>query len=328
MKKILYLALIAVTALTLGSCRKSSVNPTPPRPVITKGVATLNFDWSRTANPTIKPKSMAVYFFPTDPTKTALKYHVESNTSVSFDLLLGSYKVVCLNDDVKNYLIRGEVSKELLEIVSATKEEPTFSNTKADGERLVFEADTLWSYQSDNIMTVGLNANKTAAVPVTLNTEPLERTTAYTITASNLPNTDSITFAYAGTLSGMFATYRLGSDIIGDEAATLIYRPHLLAGDAATGTLRTFGRADKSHTLTLYCYMLNRTYRKIVADVTSKVNTPEDPSNPYLIEVDYSVTPYTIEPYTPGEDGVPQWFDITLNPWIPTDPTNDVHASM
>lgn len=315
LKNILCLTLIALTALALGSCRKSSTKPTPT-PTITKGLVTVAFDWSAAITaPNEQPKSMAVYFYPTSTSKTALKYHITNTTSAKIDLPLGEYNFACYNDDVEGFTLRGDATPDRIELALSSRNEPTWNNvTKAGAvEPVVHEADTLYFSYVSQPFTMRVNAAGTAATPVTVNAAPVRKTLLCNFNVSNIPASIDVWSAYAVTLSGMIRSYKPGSDAAGTDVVTLAgkfaysdYEHH-----SVTGVVGALGvDAASAHYLTLYCILADGLQHKLTMDVTDEVNNAAITDRALSFDVDLSTKPYTLEAYDPSD--ADNAFDVLL----------------
>lgn len=264
------------------------------------------------------PKSMAIYFYPDNPTQALLKYHIDNVDHATFEVPLGNYKVLCFNDDVDGCVINNELSWSEFEMAMSMRDEPTWNNiTKAGiSERMVHEADTLWGSLSDNLITVAVNSAETAAIPVTTYPRPWCRTEFYDIDIVNIPSSIDVWSAYAITLSGMSGThhaYDSASASPSNEAVTLAGR--YVTSDyehhSINGIIRAFARVQGvPHYLTVYCILADGLQHKLTIDVSDDVDAGQR-----VLHIDLASKPYTLEDYNPNDDDGSLGVLLRLQKW-------------
>lgn len=247
----------------------------------------IEFDWTDAQD--AAPKTMVVYFFPTDNsqytrielTGDGAASRAAFNTTVKIPA--GTYRVVCHNGDTETNKEQGDIfcnyhlttyDVSLLAPIKRDIEAPRPDDTEDQPVRA--QASTLYSYTVSEPVVLKPNEDKTIVL------KPQRRSAVINVTIDNIENlTPEVEFC--GVISGLAEAWYPSTDMPGGRDAIV---PLLLIPDGSSlrGSMEVFGDNaphDVRHKFRLY------TSQKYYYDfdVTDQIHSA---SNPYNVNITLS----------------------------------------
>lgn len=254
---------------------------------------TLNvaFDWRYAPN--ASPKSMFLYLFPrTDGIQMLRREfsgYAGGKTQVPVDM---PFDAVFFNSDIKNTVFCGTSALGTFEATAKSCEQTSPSGispslpraTGAEGERMVFEADRIWSGQSDECIMHTLEEYEcNDSYDVTF--FPRQLFCTYSIRIANVKNIGNISPSMTATLSGMAGGRYVASRGKNGEAVTVSFPMDIdKVCTSIVGRMNNFGNiADRPNKLVLYTTLVDGSKWYYVYDVTDQIRNATDPYNVEIV---------------------------------------------
>ena len=255
---------------------------------------TLNvtFDWRYAQN--ASPRSMFLYLFPRTADSQTLRRefagHTGGKTQVPVDV---PFDAVFFNSDIKNTAFCGMSGTETFEATSKSCNPVSASGlyttslpraTGAEGERMVCEADSIWSGQSDECIMHTLEEYECNDIyDVTF--FPRRLFCTYNIRIVNVKNIGNISSNMTATLSGMAGGRYVASREKNGEAVTVVFPMAADKGcNSITGRMNNFGNiADRPNKMVLYTTLVDGSKWYYVYDVADQIRAASDPYNVEIV---------------------------------------------
>ncbi|MDE6310341.1 MAG: DUF5119 domain-containing protein [Muribaculaceae bacterium] len=309
------IALLACSALTLGSCRHKDLwyeeNSRMDVYVV--------FDWRNA--PDAQPESMMAYFYPADGSQE-LTYTFADREGGHASVPAGTYCGIGLNGDTSYRLgIRNTETPDGFEVYTKDAHELEGYGLQARSlpraeesaeERMALTPDMVWSDRQDNIE---LPDDFEGTRYITF--YPEEIVCHYTVDILDVENIDNLHGASVdATLSGMAEGYLHGKRSTTDVAVTM---PFTLKPETAERSMHaeflTFGECDTNkvrHMLTVYMYLTDGSKWYKTIDVSDQVSTAPDPRHVHIV-----VRGLELPKIISGSGGfipdVDEWRDISID---------------
>lgn len=269
-------------------CHKDLEYPAPDT-----GHLHIIFDWRNA--PEANPASMALYMYDTDGLNP-MRFIFQNNTGGEIRVPSGAYHAICLNADLTDWAVIGEVDN-IDSYTISTPDAPTLAVTgfsthnlpssRADGseedaaeERMAVTPGMLWGYRLNDIATPQDAYDRTYIM------YPEEKVCHYIVDIYDCG--DVAEYPGSGidaTLSGMAEGYRVGKDAPHENRVT---HPIVLTPDVSDGSMHseflTFGTdpASRRHILSLYMVRQDGVKWNCNVDVSEQVNNAPDPKHVHI----------------------------------------------
>ena len=317
--RVVRIVVLCLLAVVLSACQKELCYDHSHREV----QLSVQFDWSA-VGAQARPTTMALVIFAEGAQPVQSSFFGRNGGTVS--LSPNSYQFVSFNDDVETVFSRGTTWQEFelyAQPTEMSRISRMFSSTRVpmargtEDQNVVLEPDLVWTSALDVTPLVDIDS-KTVTMPME---SPV---TEYTF---NIADVENLTYAteIMGTLSGMSGSWLPAQHRCSDTRCII---PFTLsdtgAGNALTGTVRTFGHSAETssseqtpHLLTIYAEMKDGSRVYFVTDVTEAINNAtskidETTGNPEIeITVDKLPLP---EPVTDSglNPAVGEWTEVNI----------------
>ena len=281
------------------------------------------FDWVN--EPDANPGSMSLYLFPEEG-GLPYRYDFGGRDGGTIRVVPGVYHAVCINNDERDILFRGEESHSTFETYMGEAMTMTIGSSYSvrsldlpraegrEGQPMVEQPPLLWS-DSQRGFSYGLPASKSRGSDRRLVMQPRRIVDTYIVTVRNISNIRHLQ-SMSGTISDMSDGYLTGTMTHNDNSTTLPFELTHDSGTAtAEGIFHTFGHcpsATKTHRMMLYAILTDGSKYYFEFDVTTQAHDGPDENNVHHIVIDaLNIT----EPV--GEGGmsptVSKWQSVDIN---------------
>ena len=255
------------------------------------------FDWVN--EPDANPGSMSLYLFP-DEGGIPYRYDFGGRNGGTIRVKPGVYHAVCINNDERDILFRGEESHSTFETymgeamtmsIGSSYSVRSLELPRAAGlenQPMVQQPPLLWS-DSQTGFSYGLPSSKTKGNDKRLIMQPRRIVDTYIVTVRNINNVRYLQ-SMSGTISDMADGYFTGAMTHNDNSTTLPFDLwHDRETATAEGRFYTFGHcatASKSHKMMLYAILNDGSKYYFEFDVTTQAHNEPDGNNVYHIIID------------------------------------------
>jgi hypothetical protein len=274
----------------------------------------VKFDWRY--SPESNASSMLLYLIPTDSNYRTIKKEFIGKQGGYLQALVGvNYQVLGFNSDIENIIFYEDEGK----VMATTKEAVTIDpigipvNTlpRAEGtknQRVVMEADSLWSSLSDKDVYITLEDNDNDRICYqTL--YPRQRFCTYNIKVKKVENSDKICSLVAASVSGLAAGIRLSDGAKTAEKVIVPFSMSLTGDMELKGNFRCFGKipdANISNKLVIYAILKDGSKWCYIYDITNQIDAACDPFKVTIV-LDKLPIPNKIENNSGLTPGVSDW---------------------
>ncbi len=306
-KNVLYIIGV-LAAVLLTACEHKELCYKHPHTAMVR----VAFDWTNA--PEANPEGMCVFFYPVgDPDRsTPQRVDFTGKAGGEVEIQVGSYCVLCYNNDTEAVLFRG--MDEFQQHEAYTREGNVLESIYGNGanfvpkaedaadERVTISPDMLWGcYELD--VTVSEAENQV----ITL--YPEEQVCTYTYEIRNVQNLKYAS-QMCGSLSGMAPSVFFGTEELGKECITVPFESVSDGKSTVTGRFYTFGHHEDNaqpHKFLLYVWMKDDGKYYYTFDVTEQVHTAPDKRHVHIIIDDVELP----QPITNGSG-----FEPTVDDWV------------
>lgn len=253
----------------------------------------ISYTWSDTSQSAIYPKSMSLYIYPVD-SGAYTRYEFTGHTGGNIKIPWGTYRVLTINSDTRNLEYRNRESIETFEVYSPDAETMDGTDVKSsslpraegtEGERMVINADSLWSDRCADTIRMVQDWKDTMKVD-TLKLTPRLITKEIHIHISDVENLQYATGGMSASISGLSGGYFPYKDSLSKERVTVL--TEMVPGkDGYTieGCITTFGDSHTEnieHKLVIYAIMSDESKWFTTYDVTRNIHLQSGKSEIHL----------------------------------------------
>lgn len=296
----------------------------------------VEFDW-RDA-PQASPQGMCVFFYPTSDEDRIPKrrFDFSGKNGGEIEIELGTYRVICYNNDTEAVQFRGISSFDTHE--AYTREGNIFETIYGSGanftpsakgeetERVVICPDMTWGC-SISYVTISENGINYLSFPESekealltkapiadeyvLTLYPHETLCTYTYEIRNVKNL-KYTTQMCGSLSGMAPSMLLGNEELTSECVTIPFEASADRQSTITGRFLTFGHNEnntKTHYMLLYVWFTDGSKYYYTFDITSQIHSAPDKRRVHII-IDELNLPQPITNGNGFKPSVDDWYVV------------------
>lgn len=317
-KRILYTMMCVLLAFALSSCEQKDLCYHHPHTVTVK----IEFDWKNA--PEADPDGMCVFFYPSEGGNPQ-RFDFRGKTGGQIDIQVGTYRILCYNNDTGAILFRGTDrfdthegftrKGDIFESIygSLTSKAPQANDAK--NEQTVICPDMMWGCNMSNLYILGEGNTETENTKQIITLCPDEMICTYTYEIRNIKNLEHVT-QICGSLSGMAPSMFFGIEELGKECVTLPIEAVSDGVSTITGKSHTFGHHPTNttpHRMLLYVWMDDgkKYYYGSEGDkfdVTKQIDNAPDKHHVHII-IDGLDLPQPIEDDTGFNPSVDEWTD-------------------
>lgn len=279
----------------------------------------VSFDWRN--DTTANPSSMLVYLLPRDSIHPVLKRELIGKDGGYVQASVGvNYSALGFNSGARNTIFSyvpdscsmeaySKAADMIESIGVSVKDLPVTRGT--EGQRVVLEADSLWSAISEKDIHISLEQNdRGETCDLTLVPRRMFRT--YKVKILNVENAEYIFSSIAGSLSGLASGINLSTGESINESVTVGFGMWLNEGNnTLDGSFRCHGSVSDTNKLDIYMVLRDGTKWCYSYDVTQQVKDAPDPYNVEIV-LDNLPIPNEIGGNSGLSPGVSDWNVIDI----------------
>lgn len=332
MKRNIFLYALAAMAL-LWSCNHKELCYHHPHTANVR----VEFDWVNAPDTT--PEGMSVWFYSNDD-GSVRRFDFAGRQGGTVELVVGSYNVLCFNNDTEAVLFRNSDSFSSHEAYTRTGNllESVYGNSRVEApraedteqEQVVISPDMIWSNSAINVEVTDTGLSYTCRPEAgseqtnfvqnqehVITLYPAELICTYTYEIRNVKNLAHAT-QLCGSLSSMSGAVRFADESLSRDCVTIPFAATSDGQTQITGSFLTFGHHEQNtepHKMLLYVWMKDGSKWYYTFDVTDQIHSAPDKRHVHII-IDNLELPQPIE----GEGG----FDVGVDDWT----TEEVDITM